>query len=104
MDLSIKKLEEVWTADHQKLGLIEAVYHRLEGVDPDLGYYATYLNVQNFDYGDDFYIPTDFIEGRDSKNGHLLLKTKFITVLENTWNRMPDFIADGQARFEKLYE
>jgi hypothetical protein len=104
MDLSIKKLEEVWTADNQKLGLTEDVYHRLEGVDPDLGFYATYLKVQNFDYGDDFYIPTDFIEGRDSKSGYLLLKTKFITILENTWNRMPDFIAGGQARLEKLHE
>ena len=104
MDLSIKRLEEVWTADNQKLGLTEAIYHRLEGANPDLRLYASYLNVQNFEYGDDYYIPTDFIQGREPETGRLLVKEKFITILQNTWTRMPDFIVHGQGRLEKLDE
>ncbi|NIT55781.1 MAG: hypothetical protein GWN00_05955, partial [Aliifodinibius sp.] len=71
MELTISKLEEVWTADDKKLGVANAIYHRLEGINPELKYYASYLHVQNFDYGDDYYIPTDFIEGRDEETGRL---------------------------------
>ena len=102
MDFTISKLEEVWTADDKKLGVANAVYHRLEGVNPELKYYASYLHVQNFDLGDDYYIPTDFIKGRDPETGLLVLKTTFHKILENTWTRMPEFILHGNGRIEKL--
>jgi hypothetical protein len=102
MDFSISKLEEVWTADDKKLGVANAVYHRLEGVNPELKYYASYLHVQNFDYGDDYYIPTDFIDGRDQKTGKLSLRKTFQQILENTWTRMPEFILHGSGQVEKL--
>lgn len=102
MDFTINKLEEVWSADDKKLGVANALYHRLEGVNPDLGYYASYLHVQNFDYGDDYYIPTDFVKGRDGKTGLLMLQTTFQKVLENTWTRMPEFILHGSSQIEKL--
>jgi hypothetical protein len=102
MDFTISKLEEIWTADDKKLGMANAIYHRTEGVDPELKYYASYLHVQNFDYGDDYYIPTDFIHGRDQKTGRLVLVNKFKEVLENTWTRMPEFILHGDGRIEKL--
>ncbi len=102
MDFTINELEDVWTADDKKLGVANAVYHRLEGVDPELQYYASYLYVQNFDYGDDYYIPTDFIKGREGNTGALFLKTTFKEVLENTWTRMPEFILHGYGRIEKL--
>lgn len=102
MDFAIKKLEEVWTADDKKLGVANAIYHRLEGVNAELRYYADYLHVQNFEYGDDYYIPTDFIEGRDETTGQLVLKTTFQKVLEKTWTRMPEFILHGNGQIEKL--
>ncbi len=102
MELTISKLEEVWTADDKKLGVANAIYHRLEGINPELKYYASYLHVQNFDYGDDYYIPTDFIEGRDEETGRLSLNRKFQEVLENTWTRMPEFVLQGNGRIEKL--
>jgi len=102
MDFTINKLEEVWTADDKKLGVANAIYHRLEGVNPELKYYASYLHVQNFDYGDDYYIPTDFIDGRDQKTGKLSLRKTFHEVLENTWTRMPEFVLQGNGLIEKL--
>lgn len=102
MDFSISKLEEIWTADDKKLGVANAVYHRLEGVDPQLKYYASYLHVQNFDYGDDYYIPTDYIKGRDPETHRLTLTTTFHEVLTNTWTRMPEFILHGNGQIEKL--
>jgi hypothetical protein len=102
MDFVINKLEEIWTADDKKLGEANAIYHRLEGVNPELRYYAHYLHVQNFDYGDDYYIPTDFIKGRDEKTGSVVLEKTFQEVLTNTWTRMPEFILHGNGQIEKL--
>jgi hypothetical protein len=102
MDFTVSKLEEIWTADDKKLGVANAIYHRLEGVNPELKYYASYLHVQNFDYGDDYYIPTDYINGRDSNSNRLTLKATFQEVLSNTWTRMPEFILHGNGRIEKL--
>ena len=102
MDFAINKLEEVWTADDKKLGVANAIYHRTEGVNPELRYYADYLHVQNFEFGDDYYIPTDFIAGRDDMTGHLKLQDTFQKVLNNTWTRMPEFILHGNGHIEKL--
>lgn len=102
MDFAINKLEEVWTADDKKLGIANAIYHRLEGVNPKLRYYADYLHVQNFEFGDDYYIPTDFIKGHDEKTGLLMVDKTFHQILENTWTRMPEFILHGNGQIEKL--
>jgi hypothetical protein len=102
MDFTVNKLEEVWTVDEKKLGVANAVYHRSEGANPELKYYASYLHIQNFDYGDDYYIPTEFIKGRDDKTGLLVVDKTFNEVLKNTWTRMPEFILHGNGRIEKL--
>ncbi len=64
MDLDIKKLDEVWTADAKKLGLAQQLFHRQDEVNPDLQLYASYLEVENFEYGEVFYVPTDFVADR----------------------------------------
>lgn len=102
MEVDIKKLDEVWTADDKKLGLATAVYHRKEGVDPQLKFYASYLYVESFDYGDEYYVPTEFIASRDPQTGRVKLSVKLQKVLEYTWSRMPDFVAAGKARQESL--
>ena len=98
MDHDIKKFDEVWTVDEKKLGLAQKMFHRQSEVNPDLQLYATYLAVDNFEYGEGFYIPTDFITGRDPETGHLLLSVTTNQVMNQTWFRMPDFVA------HKLYD
>ena len=93
MDHDIKKLDEVWTADEKKLGLAQQLFHRQDEVNPDLQLYASYLEVENFEYGEGFYIPTDFITGRDPELGRLLLSVTIDQVMNHTWFRMPDFVA-----------
>jgi hypothetical protein len=104
MKQSIKKLEEVWTADNQKLGLAQNLYHRKEDINPDLQLYASYLEVGDYDLGLDFFIPTDFIQGRDKESGKTMLSTSKQQVMKRTWFRMPDFIAQGKAQKESLAE
>jgi hypothetical protein len=103
MDANIKKLDEVWTSDDKKLGVVQALFHRPEEeVDPAVKYYASYVEVENFMYGSDYFVPTDFIAGRDEGTDVIRLEVSFKEVMERTWFRMPDFIARGRARKEKL--
>ncbi|MDX1614340.1 MAG: hypothetical protein R3300_08525 [Candidatus Promineifilaceae bacterium] len=102
--MEIRKLDEVWTADDKKLGLAQKLYHREGQSDPKLKLYGSYLEVESFDYGDDYYVPTDFIEGRDAEAGRVYLSVKLQKVLENTWSRLPDFIARGNRQEEALSE
>ncbi|MGD2050314.1 MAG: hypothetical protein PVH03_12495 [Chloroflexota bacterium] len=102
MEDSINKLEEIWTAEDKKLGLAKYLYHRQSEINPKLQLYARYLEVENFEYGDDYYVPTDFIEGRDPESGKIRLSLSFDEVMKRTWFRMPDFIAHGDCRREEL--
>lgn len=100
--MEIHKLDEVWTADSQKLGVAHHLYHNLGEVNPDLQLYASYLEVESFDFGDDYYLPTDFITGRDPATGRVHLDVTLKQVMEATWFRRPDCIVRGQARQEEL--
>ena len=102
MKQSIKKLEEVWTADNQKLGLAQNLYHRKEDINPNLQLYASYLEVGDYDMGLAFFIPTDFIQYRDKESGKTMLSASKKQVMKRTWFRMPDFIAQGKAQKESL--
>jgi hypothetical protein len=101
MDTPIKKLEEVWTADHQKLGQASHLYHRLENSDPALELYARYLEVCNLEIGDNYFVPMEFLR-RDEGNGRLITTVKLQEVLERTWTRQPDFIFSQAGRREEL--
>ena len=68
MELEIKKLDTVWTSDQKKLGLVQNLFHREDEVDPDLLLYATYLEVSNYDYGEIYYVPTEYISEQDQEN------------------------------------
>jgi hypothetical protein len=104
MEHNIKKLDEVWTVDEKKLGLAQKLFHRQDGVNPNLQLYASYLKVENFEYGESFYIPTDYISGRDPVSGHLRLSVTNDQVMNHTWFRMPDFVAHEQYDKELLPE
>ena len=101
IDLSITKLEEVWTADNHKLGQSVHLYHRLTEINPLLELYASYLEVCDLEVGDNYFVPTDYI-GRDSKDGRLNLTVTLKDVMERTWTRMPDFVMSQAGRREEL--
>jgi hypothetical protein len=100
MDTSIAKLEEVWTADGQRLGQAASLYHRLEEVDPELELYGQYLEVCNLEIGDNYFVPMGFLR-RDGAGGRLVTTVKLQEVLERTWTRQPDFVFSGKGRREE---
>jgi hypothetical protein len=101
MDTPIKKLEEVWTADGQKLGLAVHLYHRLEEIDPAVELYERYLEVCNLEIGDNYFVPMEFLR-RDGEGGRLVTAVNLQEVLERTWTRQPDFVFSGAGRREEL--
>lgn len=100
--MNIRLHDEIYTADDVRLGEARRLYHRDPAeTNPDLLLYGSYLEVENLDYGDDYYIPVDFIAGHDGE-GKLVLRVKMREVLTRTWSREPDFVAHARARVEDL--
>jgi len=102
MEHNIKKFDEIWTADGKKLGIAYKIFHRQEEVNPDLQLYESYISVVNFEYGEEYFVPTDFIEGRDPETGNLLLSIPFARVMDMTCFRMPDFVMHRKYDLELL--
>ncbi|HSM55886.1 MAG TPA: hypothetical protein VK879_07000 [Candidatus Sulfomarinibacteraceae bacterium] len=100
--MEINKLDQVYTKDHHHLGVAHRLYHRTHDVRPGWKHYATYMLVQSFVQGDDFYVPTDFVAGRDSQTGHIVLTVTEKDVETKTWTRLPDFVLHGEASSEEL--
>jgi hypothetical protein len=102
MEHEIKKLDEVWTADGKRLGVARTLFHRQGDADPALKLYRSYLGVTSFDYGDDYYVPTDFIAAYDGDQGRVTLSVTLQKVQEYTWSRLPGFVASGMSQREEL--
>ena len=102
MEIDIRKLEEVWSSDDKLFGLAQYVFMREEGADPDLQLYEGYLGVENYELGEIFYIPLDFITGRDHMGERVLVSATFSEALQQTWTRIPHFVAHGDGRKEEL--
>lgn len=102
MEESINKFEVIWTSEGKKLGLARHLFHRQRDINPKLQLYATYLEVEDFEHGEVFYVPTEFIGERDPESGKISLTVSFNKVMNRTWFRMPDFIAQGESREETL--
>lgn len=100
--MNIQFSDQVFTSDEQYLGSARILYHRPENeVNPQLLLYASYLEVENLKYGDNYFVPTDFITQRDAQS-RLHLSATMRQVQERTWTRQPHFVAHGQAKIEKL--
>jgi len=100
--MAIRKLDQVYTQDNRHLGVAQRLYHRITDIRPEWEYYATYMLVNSFAFGDDFYVPTDFVAGRDPQTGHIMLTVTGRNVETNSWTRQPDFVLRGEARQEEL--
>ncbi|MFN2189144.1 MAG: hypothetical protein ACK2T3_10295 [Candidatus Promineifilaceae bacterium] len=98
----MKKLQTIWTSDDRKLGLAQRLFHRIEGVEPKVLLYGTYLQVENFELGSTYFIPTDFLIEEASEEGKLRVSKTFQEIQQLTWFRMPTFIASGKGREEPL--
>jgi hypothetical protein len=101
MALKLKEQSEVWSKDGHRLGQAKHIFHRTEGVDPQLELYSQYLYVFSFDLGDDYYIPLDFIE-EDEKHGRFTLNLTMDEAMAKGWSRIPDFVVQGQSTREEL--
>ena len=101
-NMNMNRLDEVYTKDNQHLGAAQRLYHRTTEVRPELKYYETYMLVGSIALGDNFYVPTDFLAGRDPQTGRIVLSVTGRNVEKKTWTRLPDFILHGEARTEEL--
>jgi hypothetical protein len=104
MEPTTTKLAKVWTYDSELLGLAQRLFHRNEGVEPDLLLFKSYLEVENYQLGATYFVPTDFIDHGRVEDGGLWLVSSFREVLERTWARMPVFVARGDGIEESLPE
>jgi len=105
MELRIRDGEDVWTADDTKLGVARSLHYRApEEVSPDEQLYGVYLEVVNYELGDDLYIPIDFLTVREEADERLSLTVPMKFVMHRTWSRAPDFVAKRLGREELLRE
>jgi hypothetical protein len=103
MDTDVRGRDEVWTSDGVKLGVARAVHYRPpQDVNPEEQLYAAYLEVVNYELGDDLFIPTDFLEPRDDDANRIYVKFPMKTVMQRTWWRAPEFVAKKLGREVRL--
>lgn len=100
METKISDATNVVTRDGRHLGLARRIFRRRQEINPQLKLYAAYLQTRSLESGEDYYIPTDFIAGNEE--GSIILTVDFNKVARETWSRMPDFVAHGDADKEEL--
>ena len=98
----MRKLDAIWTSDDQKLGLAQRLFHRLEDAEPENLLFETYLEIENYDLGSNYFVPTDFIDVSEGTEAELVVNKTFQEIQELTWFRMPAFVAAGKGREESL--
>ena len=96
--VTIKKGAAVFTSDGTRLGQTVRLFHRLEGVDPEVKLFADYVQVRDWHLGDEFFVPTDFIDRVDPTSGDISLVVKLSRVDSEQWTRAPQFIYTSQAQ------
>ena len=100
----LKQSLPVMTSDNYRLGQVHTLYHRLAEPQPELALFASYVMVVNIAIGDDFYVPTSYIdETRDAETAVYLTITRD-DVTDKQITRIPEFIVEGQFEEEKLPE
>lgn len=103
----ITKNTPVYTSDHYVLGQTHAYHHRLQKPHPELGLYPTFLMIVNFTIGDDFYIPTVFIDRDKSTNEEIWLTISKKEIEVKQYTRLPvddhyhhEILPDGDGESE----
>lgn len=89
----IKANAEVWTRDGVKLGRARRWHYRPEEeVYPADLLFASYLEVQNFQLGDVFFVPDVYLTGPDESGDRVVVDATMREVERLTWTRRPDFV------------
>lgn len=89
----------VRTADGKILGKTHAYHLRVNQPEPELGLYPSYLMVVNIHIGDDFYIPTVFIDEEHSTQDEIRLTITEQEIQKKQYTRLP---VDDKYRHEEL--
>ncbi len=99
----LKRFTEVFTADGERLGSTLRLVHRpIEDVNVELKLYRSFLVVQSLVHGGPLFVPTVFIHDYDPAANRVDLSVDLDVVMNEVWNREPDFVARGQGVAEEL--
>ena len=99
----LKRFSEVFSSDGERLGVSLRFIHRpVEDVNVEQKLFRSYLVVQSLPHGGPVYVPTVFVESHDPASGRVTLAVDMNTVMNEVWNREPDFAAHGLAVAEEL--
>lgn len=100
METALTAWTDVWTSDEQKLGVARAWHHRpADEIEPQYQLYAKYLEVESFELGDSFFVPSEYVVVED---GGVWVDATMKQVLNRTWSRLPDFVYRKTGRIERL--
>jgi hypothetical protein len=99
----LKRFTEVYTQDGERLGVTLRFIHRpIEDVNLEQKLYRSYLVVQSMPLGGPVYVPTLFIDDYDPAAIRVTIAAELHTVMSETWNREPNFVARGLGVPEEL--
>lgn len=100
----MKANAEVWTKDGIRLGMARRWHYRPEEeINPEDLLFASYLEVENFELGDVFFVPDVYLTHADGSD-RVVVDATMWQVERRTWTRMPDFAAFGRGRAALLQE
>ncbi|MAT96995.1 MAG: hypothetical protein CL608_07625 [Anaerolineaceae bacterium] len=102
MTHNLKQNLPVLTADEYKLGQVHTVYHREETAKPESILFSSYLMVVNMTIGDDYYVPTTYIDDTRDGEAAVWLTLTHDDIKEKQLTRLPQFVANDQFTEEKL--
>ncbi len=97
MEMAFHRFDKLYTADNVCLGDLIALYRRQSEAEPALKLYGEYIKVFDFTSGGSFFIPVDFVAAHDPTRREVRLSLTLRQVQNETFDRMPTFVASGQA-------
>lgn len=101
MTFDVRTYDTVYTADGSELGAAMTLYVRPEA-DPGHKDFDQYLMILRLEEGDEYYIPTNFIDAQTSETGRVRLSLTMAEVEESNLKQRPPFIERGEANEESL--
>lgn len=102
MKYSLKENVPVLTSDEYKLGQTHTLYHRQLPARPEHDQFASYLMVVNMTIGDEYYVPTTYVDESKSDETAVWLTLTRDDIQEKQLTRLPQFVVDNQFHKERL--
>ena len=102
MTHNLKQNLPVLTADEYKLGQAHTLYYRQEPAKPERKLFNGYLMVVNMTIGDDYYVPTAYIDETREDDTAVWLTLSHDEIKEKELTRLPQVVVDDQFSEEKL--